>query len=117
MILELILLALSNFCYGVARTWDIQNLARGKITAAMVGSTLLNSTLWVLSSYIGMKGMILDGSIIHGIVYVVTASASALLMTWIRQKRDGGEPPEGNISWDRGRTLGVYKLPWNREKK
>jgi len=115
MIAELLLLTLSNFLYGVARTWDIQNLARGRVTLSMVLSTTLNSSLWVLSSYIGMKGMLIDGSILHGIVYVGTSAASAILMTWIRQKRDG-EESEGKITWDVGRTLGVFRLPWNKDK-
>jgi len=88
--LELTLLALSNFAYGLSRTWDIQNLSKGRVTVSMMLSTLTNASLWVLSSYIGMRGMIIDGSLIHGVVYVVTASASAILMTWLRQKREGG---------------------------
>jgi hypothetical protein len=111
----------------VSRTWDIQNLARGRITPAMVGSSLLNSSLWVLSSYIGMKGMLIDGSIIHGVIYIITASASAILMTWIKQKQDGFEGVEdevlkdisnyssSNIHRDRGNTLLVWRFPWNRK--
>jgi hypothetical protein len=89
MVLELVTLALSNFIYGAIRTWDIQNLSKGEVSLKLFLSSSLNSAFWLLTIALGIKGVVVDGSFWHVIVFVLSSSLSAMFATYIQKIKSG----------------------------
>jgi hypothetical protein len=69
--MNIILLIVSQFLFGLSRTLNVKYISKGNITMSMVTSFLIKGT-WLISSAIGVKS-VLDGDITTALVYISSA--------------------------------------------
>ena len=68
--MQVLLLALTNLTFQVSRTYNTRAIAR-EDTFTVVWSSLVVKTSWLVSSWLGLKGMF-EGELILVITYLIT---------------------------------------------